>query len=59
MEQCKKCGSSNIVMVEYEITHPNHFDGISEIMCLDCRARIGRWSGRELGEGEFEPRFGK
>lgn len=27
--QCRTCGSDNIVMVEYERMHPDHFDGIS------------------------------
>lgn len=58
MDQCKKCGSNNVVLVEYEMIHPDHFDGISEIKCLDCGARIGRWSGKELQEGEFEPKGG-
>lgn len=57
-EQCKKCGSENIVMVEYEMMHPDHYDGVSEIMCRDCGARFGRWSGNELKEGETEPRNG-
>ena len=58
MEKCKKCGSEKIVMVEYNHEDPEHYDGISEIDCLDCKARIGRWSGKELGEGEVERRFG-
>jgi hypothetical protein len=58
MEQCKKCGSKNIVMVEYEPINLDHYDGVSEIRCLDCSVRIGRWSGNELKEGETEPRFG-
>lgn len=59
MEQtCKKCGSSNIVMLEYAPGHPDRYDGISEIVCNDCKARFGRWSGKELAEGETEPRFG-
>lgn len=58
MENCKKCGSKNIVMVEYDPMNPDHYDGVSEVKCLDCGARIGRWSGKELQEGEFEPRFG-
>lgn len=58
MEQCKKCGSKNIGLIEYIHEDPDHYDGISEIKCLDCGVRIGRWSGRELKEGESEPRFG-
>lgn len=56
---CKKCGSKNIVMVEYEHGHPEHYDGVSEIMCNDCGTRFGRWSGKELAEGEAESRLGQ
>ena len=56
---CQKCGSENIVMVEYDLMHPEHYDGVSEINCHDCDARFGRWSGKELGEGEVELRGGR
>lgn len=58
-EKCKKCGSENIIMVEYDGMHPDHYDGISEINCRDCGARIGRWSGKELAQGEFEKKYGR
>ena len=63
-KKCKKCGSKNIVMVEYgmlDVPEPGkyYYDGISEIDCKDCGARFGRWSNRLLKEGEIEPRFGK
>lgn len=48
MDNCQKCGSKNIVLVEYGWDNPNHYDGTSEIACQDCGARYGRWSGREL-----------
>ncbi len=57
-KKCKKCESANIVLVEYSMDHPNYYDGISEIMCMDCKARFGRWSGNELLENEYEPKFG-
>ena len=57
-ETCKKCGSKNIVFVEYDHTHPDHYDGVSEIVCRDCEDRIGRWSGKELAKGESEKRYG-
>lgn len=57
-EKCKKCGSKNIVMVEYAPGSPERYDGVSEIDCRDCGARFGRWSGRELKEGEIEKRWG-
>lgn len=55
-ETCKKCGSENIVMVEYDGLHPEQYDGVSEIDCRDCGVCIGRWSGMELGAGEVEKR---
>lgn len=56
---CSKCSSKNVVLVEYDGMHPEHYDGVSEIDCRDCGARIGRWSGKELGEGEVENRGGR
>lgn len=58
-EKCKKCGSANIVHVEYPLTDPDHYDGPSEVACSDCGARFGRWSGKELAEGETEKRYGR
>ena len=55
-EKCPKCGSQNIVYVKYSGDSPNHYDGASEIKCLDCGARIGRFSGKVLEEGEEELR---
>ena len=57
--KCKKCGSKNIIGLEYGYPSPEAYDGISEIDCEDCGARFGRWTGKELKEGEIEPRFGK
>lgn len=54
LKQCKKCNSTKVIFVEYEMNHPHYYDGISEIECLDCGARFGRWSGKELAKGEFE-----
>ncbi|MHB8913817.1 MAG: hypothetical protein ACYC4I_02295 [Minisyncoccota bacterium] len=51
---CKKCESKNIIGVEYPHDHPEHYDGVSEVECRDCGARFGRFSGRELAEGEAE-----
>ncbi len=58
-EKCKKCASENVVLVEYELIHPDHYDGTSEIKCIDCNARFGRWSGKELIGEETEKRYGK
>lgn len=57
-KQCKKCNSEKIILVEYDMTHTEYYDGFSEVECLDCATRIGRWSGNELGIGEFEVKFG-
>ncbi len=56
---CRKCGGTNIIMVEYSYDHPEHYDGVSEVVCNDCKSRFGRWSGKELAEGEFEIRGGR
>jgi metal-dependent hydrolase (beta-lactamase superfamily II) len=56
--KCKKCESENIVFVEYSHDHPDHYDGISEIQCLECSTRFGRWSNKELAPNESEKRFG-
>lgn len=40
--------------VEYSWDSPEHYDGVSEVECRDCDARFGRWSGKELTEGEAE-----
>jgi len=59
LKKCRNCGSKNIIMIEYGYPSPEQYDGISEYMCKDCGARFGRWTGKELKEGEIEPRFGK
>lgn len=42
--------------VQYEYGHPEHYDGVSEWMCNVCKKRVGRFSGKELKDGEFEKR---
>lgn len=65
--KCPKCGSA-VIGVEYWITDPNHYDGVSEYSCsqafektLDgkvaCDWRIGRFCGKELKEDEAERRY--
>jgi len=56
---CRKCGSENIVLVEYEWRNPEFYDGISEVECIDCKARFGRWSGLEIPDGFVESRYGE
>lgn len=68
-EACGFCGAdlrdevegqtySRRVGAEYAFDDPLHYDGISEWQCPDCGARVGRWSGRKLNEGEGERPFG-
>jgi transposase-like protein len=59
MKTCNKCGSTNIVGVEYAYMSKNRYDGVSEWECQDCHLRIGRWSGKELKDGEEELRWGR
>lgn len=58
-----ECGCNGpIVYVEYERSHNTPrwawFDGVSEIRCESCGARYGRWTGRKIQDGEYEPRYG-
>lgn len=48
-----------VIGVEYEYGEPEHYDGVSEWRCPHCGYREGRWSGRELAEGDVERRFGR
>jgi len=59
LDKCTKCGSGNIILIEYPHDHPDHYDGISEINCMSCKARIGYWSGKDLKDGETEKPYGK
>ena len=56
--KCKSCGSVKIIMVEYSLMSPQHYDGVSEFNCLDCGARYGRWSDLKLEENQVEGRYG-
>lgn len=58
-EQCPNCKSENIIGVEYAYGSPKRYDGISEIVCSDCKKRYGRWCGQTLEEGETENRYCK
>lgn len=51
------CPAEYAIGVEYCGT-PHDYDGVSEWKCEQCKRRWGRWSGRELAEGELEPRYG-
>jgi len=49
---------ANVCGIQYNHTHPEHYDGVSEWQCTVCKTRVGRWSKRVLAESEAEPRFG-
>lgn len=60
-EKCAGCGGA-IFMVEYSLTDPFHYDGVSEYACQNalkdpptCRNRVGRFCGKHLGPKEHEP----
>ena len=55
---CPKDSTHPVLSVEYPHDVPEHYDGISEVECLVCEKRYGRWTGKELAPGEREPRFG-
>lgn len=65
MDECPNCKISwegnevNVMMVEYPPGHKERYDGISEYVCFSCRARVGRWTGKVLEEGEYEKRLGR
>lgn len=58
MSKCPKCGSDQIIGCEYGYGMKERYDGVSEYRCVKCGFRKGRWSGRELKDGEYEPRYG-
>lgn len=59
-EQCldPDCGSKKITLLEYAYDQPEHYDGVSEIICRVCGKRFGRWTKKELKNGEVEKRYG-
>ena len=58
--ECPRCGKE-LWGVEYALGHPEHWDGVSEWACQDkeCGYRVGRFTGKELKAGEWEPRNGR
>ena len=56
--KCKGCGGENVIRVKYHYSHPEIYDGISEISCNDCKKNYGRWTGEEIKEGYCESRYG-
>lgn len=55
----KRHCKQDMIAVEYSYGDPYRYDGISEFNCLKCGYRVGRWTGKELKEGEAEPPFGE
>ena len=49
-QACKKCASGSVVLVEYAFERHAHYEGATEVLCLSCGARFGRWSGNEIVE---------
>ena len=45
----------NHVGIQYPPDHAEHFDGVSEWLCAVCGARIGRFTGKLLLDGQYEP----
>jgi DNA-directed RNA polymerase subunit RPC12/RpoP len=56
--ECKNNVEGRLFAVEYPLTHPDRYDGISEWRCPDCSYREGRWTGNRLNQCETEPRYG-
>ncbi len=54
---CPK-GHKRIILIEYDLTHPAHYDGISEIKCFTCKKRYGKWSGKVLRGKQYEKPYG-
>ena len=50
--------TSSFTGVEYSMT-PEDYDGVSEWCCDTCGKRYGRWTGKELKDGELERRYGR
>lgn len=50
---------SRLIGLQYSYDDPNHYDGVSEWVCPDCRIRWGRWSMKVLKEDESERRYGE
>lgn len=59
---CRTCeretSKLDVAGVEYEYGHPQRYDGVSEWVHMPCGRREGRWTGKELKDGESEPRYG-
>lgn len=60
MNKCPKCNSENIVAIQYGYGgDQEHYDGVSEYQCQDCKYRQGRWTQEELKDGYIESVFGE
>jgi len=53
--RCDNSEDHHVVMVEYSLMDKYHYDGVSEIKCLTCGRRVGRFCGNKLEDNEVEP----
>lgn len=56
MTKCE-CPAEFQIALQYRLTAED-YDGTSEWVCDKCGRRWGRWTGKELKDGELEPRYG-
>ena len=56
-DKCPNSEDHKIIMIEYTWDNPQHYDGVSEVMCQTEKKRFGRWCLQELKDGERENRF--
>lgn len=57
LKKCPSCKSETMATQEYKPSHPQYYNGASELVCMNCGNRYGRWCGLPLGPNEVEPRF--
>lgn len=55
---CERDITGRVIGVQYGSEVRDHYDGVSEWRCPDCKARWGRWTRNLLAVGETEPPFG-
>lgn len=53
-----KCEVKEVLLIQYGYMSKNHYDGVSEVKCLSCNRRWGRWTKRELFGDEEEHPYG-
>lgn len=58
-KNCSRCSSTCVTGVEYGYPNRERHDGVSEWQCQECNYREGRWTGKEIHDGELESRYGE